>query len=392
MKSSPIKGPSSPAIRVLTPHGTGAIAVIAVCVPGGADILETTSPTRGTNVTLRSVQGDDGIIDEVLIVPRGRDRFEIHCHGGVMVVEKLVRRLAKRLGDEAVGEAALELWCRPAERLPAVETLWGLRMLAAARRHGLSRWAQEQMAGSPAADGVTIKRMAQWISTASADLPRFLNVTVRIALIGPPNAGKSSVANFWLGHPMSVTSDVPGTTRDWVEQTVIVAADDIEIAARLTDTAGVRRTDDELERLSIDRGMAAIADADMVLVVMDVTRVPSPEALVDEAWRWAREHGVEKQLDTVPWMVVGNKCDLLPFRPAAANWQRRSVWVSAITGTGMADLQHHVLELLGVPRQLHTPVISESQFTLLASLIHTRTQTELAAALERIAALDGEIF
>ncbi|MGC8559719.1 MAG: GTPase [Phycisphaerae bacterium] len=383
---------NAPSIRVLTPHGMGAIAVIELRAADAAHIISALTGELKSGIALRSIASDDGVIDEVLIVRRAPNHYELHCHGGVMVVEKLVRRLAQCAGDEELGAKALELWCHPQSDIPPVETLWGLRMLTQARRNSLGRWALEQQSALKTDGSVSIKRAAQWIATASADLHRFLSGEVRMAMIGPPNAGKSSLANFWLGHPMSVTSDIPGTTRDWVEQTVIVAADDIDMAARLTDTAGMRHTEDELERLAIDRGIGALSGVDIILIVMDATHLGTLEHLADEAWGWAESHGVGDQLRSSRWLAVGNKCDRLERMPGAGVGGWNAVWISAIHGTGIADLQRQVLTLLGVPRGLRYPVLSAARLEQLFRITAARDDTEMLSALGRMAADDELLF
>ncbi len=384
--------PIAPSIRVLTPHGTGAIAVIELRAAGAEEIISALAGKLKSGVALRSIASDDGVIDEVLIVRRAPNHYELHCHGGVMVVEKLVRRLAQCAGDDGLGAEALEHWRHPRSDIPPVETLWGLRMLAQARRNNLGRWAMKHKSALKADGLVNIKREAQWIAAASADLHRFLSGEVRMAMIGPPNAGKSSLANFWLGHPMSVTSDIPGTTRDWVEQTVIVAADDIDMAARLTDTAGMRHTEDELERLAIHRGIDALSGVDIILVVMDATQLGTLEHLADEAWAWAESHGVGDQLRASRWLAVGNKCDRLERMPGAGVGGSNAVWISAIRGTGIVDLQRQVLKLLGAPRSLRFPVLSSARIEQLSRVIAARDEADMLAALDRMAADDELLF
>ena len=337
--------------------------------------------------TLRSIHADGGVIDEVLIVPRGPDCFELHSHGGLLVVEKLVRWIAHTLGDDDMAHAVLDKWRHPEADLPQVETLWGLRMLAQAHRRGPADWARQQMqnleGGGSASD---VKQQAQWLLAASADLPRLLGGQVRIALVGPPNAGKSSLANFWLGHPMSVTSDIPGTTRDWVEQTVRIHAGELEMTARLTDTAGMRQTTDELEQLAIAGGLSTLCQTQVIVLVMDVTQISNPQHLRLEAWRWAREHGLENQLDRVPWIAAGNKCDLLP--PMALSGEGAdglSVWISARHGMGITTLQEKVMQVLAVPEILRHPVIDSAQRARLERLVLSRHSDDLRMRLREIA-------
>lgn len=382
------------AIKILTPHGVGAIAVVEISATGASDVIKAVMGSCPRMATLRSIGGDEGVIDDVLIVPRGPERFELHCHGGLMVVEKLVRWMTHRMGDDAMANQVLDNWRHPQSDLPKVETLWGLRMLMKARHHGAAEWARRLIQAMENGGCVTdVKRRAQWLLAASADLPRLMTGEVRIALIGPPNAGKSSLANFWLGHPMSVTSDIPGTTRDWVEQTVRINGGELEITARLTDTAGMRQTTDELEQLAIAGGISTLQQTQVIVLVMDMAQISDPQHLRPEAWRWAQEHDLADKLHAVPWIAAGNKCDLLPPTLFPGNEpENLAVRISARNGMGMRALQEKVLQVLGVPETLRHPVIDPAQRARLERLILSRDAGELRARLAEIAAADDGMF
>lgn len=385
---------SSLVLRVLTPHGTAAIAAIELSGRGAGRVVEALVGLIPQAVTLRPIKADGNDIDDVLIVPRGAEHFELHCHGGLMVVEKLVRHLAHLVGGGVNADQVLEAWRHPPRCLPEVETIWALRMLAQAHHHGASAWARVQKTRLSDEGGLAaVKRQAQWMLSASADLHRLMDGQVRIALIGPPNAGKSSLANFWLGQPMSVTSDIPGTTRDWVEQTVRVSAGEVELTARLTDTAGMRYTTDQLERLAIDGGISTLAHMHVIVVLMDITEISTPQQLRSTAWRWALEHRLGDKLTLVPWIAVGSKCDLLP--PSAVPAQdpvQPVVWLSARTGMGMAALQTKIMQVLAVPEMLRHPVIDPAQRARLESLILSHDDAVVRALLDEIASADDGMF
>lgn len=393
-KADHTANPSHASLRILTPHGMAAIAVMELSGRGADHVMAALAGMIPQMVTLRSIKADEGVIDEVLIVPRGPDHFELHCHGGLLVVEKLVRRLAHLMNNEAITGRVLEDWRHPRRHLPEVETLWGVQMLARAHAHGLAEWAREQQRMLDAGGGCAeVKRQAQWLCTASAGLHRVMDGQTRIALIGPPNAGKSSLANFWLGHPMSVTSDVPGTTRDWVEQTVRVISGDLEIAARLTDTAGLRQTTDQLERLAMEGGIGTLAEMHVILLVMDITQIFDPQHLQAEAWQWAMHYGLADKLAAVPWIAVGTKCDLLaPSTVPVQSPRGQAVWVSAQSGLGMAALQTQVLRALAIPQILCHPVIDITQSERLNHLILCTSDAEVRAILDEISSADVGIF
>lgn len=149
---------------------------------------------------------------------------------------------------------------------------------------------------------------------ATARFGRIQREGVLIALIGPPNAGKSSLLNRVLGQDRALVSNIPGTTRDTIEELVDLDG----LPARLVDTAGLRESDDEIERLGIGRSQQAMANADLIWFVVD-----GPVGLTP------RDEEVLASL-TSPCLVVWNKIDLAPAE--------KGVGVSARTGEGLVEL------------------------------------------------------
>ena len=160
---------------------------------------------------------------------------------------------------------------------------------------------------------------------------------VSLALVGRPNAGKSSLFNRLLERPRAIVTPVPGTTRDTVEEAWSLAG----IPVRLVDTAGLRlageKPADEAERQGIERSREALADADLVLLVHDAT-VPLT----------AEEQGLARQLEGRPHLLVRNKIDLdtsagnaIPSGTGTA--EPEMLAVSALTGAGFHELRAAIL-------------------------------------------------
>ena len=150
-------------------------------------------------------------------------------------------------------------------------------------------------------------RLGELLSTAL--LGRALEEGVRTAIVGRPNVGKSSLLNALLMRERAIVSEFPGTTRDTVEELVEIAG----IPLCLVDTAGLRSSDDHVERLGIERSRQALEQADLVLVVLDLTEGVTPED--------------EELLAAVPparTIVVGNKRDLVEARDygRSERWRR----------------------------------------------------------------------
>jgi len=171
-----------------------------------------------------------------------------------------------------------------------------------------------------------IPRVGRWIQSYS--LGRMLREGIRLAVTGRPNVGKSSIFNALLGQERSIVSDIPGTTRDMVTESIGIGG----IPVYLQDTAGLRDGGDGIEKLGMERSRTAIADADFVLFVIDASR-----ELSEEDFRF------KAQLNSSTCAVVMNKSDL---KPALTEKTKQSfaedrfyLDVSAKTGQGIEDLR-----------------------------------------------------
>lgn len=147
-----------------------------------------------------------------------------------------------------------------------------------------------------------------------------------LAIVGRPNVGKSSLFNRLLDRERAIVTEIPGTTRDVVSETAAIEG----IPVRLLDTAGIRATDDPVEKLGVERSYEAMADAGLTLVVLDLSRPleDGDRALMERAARQGR------------CVVAGNKCDL----PPAAEPPRDCIPVSALTGEGLDELRGRLFD------------------------------------------------
>ncbi len=166
---------------------------------------------------------------------------------------------------------------------------------------------------------------------ASFAYGKIVHEGLTLAIVGRPNVGKSSLFNRLVERERAIVTATPGTTRDLVTETVAIGG----IPIRLVDTAGIRHALDEAESIGIRKSMEALADADLVLVVLDASEERSKE---DEELLAQAEHR--------PAIVIANKIDL---REATASrkgeeWAASAIATSAVTGEGIADLRSEILK------------------------------------------------
>jgi tRNA modification GTPase len=166
---------------------------------------------------------------------------------------------------------------------------------------------------------------------ADAAQGQLLREGLRVAIVGRPNVGKSSLLNRLSRSERAIVTDLPGTTRDLVESELVLEG----VPLTLLDTAGIRATEDQVERIGIERSRAALQAADAVLLLFDLTVGWTAE---DQALAALVPEGV-------PLLRVGNKADQLD--PTAAPVAGAEVRVSALSGEGQAQLVEALLRCCG---------------------------------------------
>jgi tRNA modification GTPase len=256
--------------------------------------------------------------DEVVLVIRGPDSFEIHCHGGRRVVEWLLGLMRSAGADEvAWREIVMPGFADPraAALLPFAKTVRTAAILLD-QAHGACERAV-------VANDVEVLRR-------NAAVGRRLVEPWTVAIAGPPNAGKSTLLNALAGFTRSVVSPIPGTTRDAVS--VSLAFDGWLID--LIDTAGLRETLDAVEIEGVERARQAVATSDLCLWVIDATE-PVPASADDIAGQLGRVSGST--------LLVLNKCDLIA---APSHKLPDAIRISAATGQGLTELATRIVQTL----------------------------------------------
>ena len=163
---------------------------------------------------------------------------------------------------------------------------------------------------------------------------RILQGGIPAAIIGRPNAGKSSLLNAVLGYDRAIVTNIPGTTRDTIEEKLRLGG----VLLRLTDTAGLRDTDDEIERLGVERSRRAMKEAELVLALIDGSR-----ELTDE------DVGIIREAEKAPKaLLLISKSDIART-VRLPETSLETVEISSVTGEGMEELGAMVKKLFPIP-------------------------------------------
>ena len=318
----------------------------------------------------------------------GEDSAEFHCHGSPVVLRELLdalfaagARQAKageftqraflngRL-DLTQAEAVIDLIdaeTAAAARNAAAQLDGGLRRVLEPIQDSLlditSRFYAVVDYPDEDIEDVKPEQVAEALSSAEKQLSsllatcqrgKVLKSGVRTAIVGRPNAGKSSLLNALAGYERAIVTDIPGTTRDTVEESVLCGG----VLLRLIDTAGIRDTEDVVEQKGVERSRKALESADLVLAVVDGSVPLTDEDL--EVLRLAAEN--------LRWIAVFSKCDLWDTKahsvgiigsPAPA----ASVTLSSVTGEGLGDLENAVAALFpaGDPKEAGSLLTDQRQ-------------------------------
>ena len=198
-----------------------------------------------------------------------------------------------------------------------------------------------------------------------------------IVIVGSPNAGKSTLLNFLSGHDVSITSEQPGTTRDAIREKILLA----DQLVTLVDTAGLRNTNDQVEKEGVERTHKAIKHADLVLCLTDATLgMRSMDAEI-------KKHIPEG----VSYIFVKNKIDLCNKRDIEDDIEDKACKVSAKTGQGIDELTNKIQKILDFTtkdedvifaRQRHIDALKKIRSLLKRSLLSMRRQEGLEIASE----------
>ncbi len=325
---------------------------------------------------------DDRLVDEALLLlmkgPRSytrEDVVEFHCHGGIMVVQQVLQLcLVQGARLAQPGEFTLRAFLNGRIDLTQAE---GITDLVGAQSAQAAQAALAGVQGKlaepirslrsacldllaevearidfeedlPPLDLASVRsQLAQILGEvrrllATAERGALLRSGLRVAIVGQPNVGKSSLLNAWSRSDRAIVTELPGTTRDVVESQLVVGG----IPVQVMDTAGIRASDDRVEQIGVERSRRAAQQADLVLLVISAV----------EGWT-AADDGILADLGAGlgdrPWLLVINKCDVaamddMAFQPLTRQ-PRSIVRTAAACNQGLDELEAAILEAVGTP-------------------------------------------
>ena len=379
MSESLTKGGTIAAIATAIVPQQGSVGIVRVSGSAALKIAETLFRAPGRQIweSHRILYGHirrpktQELVDEALLLimkaPRSftrEDVVEFHCHGGIMAVQEVLQLCLEhgaRLAQP--GEFSLRAFLNgrldltqaesisdlvgaksPAAAQSALAGLQGklaqpIRKLRATCLDVLAEiearidFEEDLPPLDEAKTCLEINHILAELSTilATADRGELLRTGLKVAIVGRPNVGKSSLLNAWSRSDRAIVTDLPGTTRDVVESQLVVGG----IPVQVLDTAGIRETEDKVEKIGVERSRAAAKQADLVLLTIDA----------ESGWT-EEDSEIYEQVKHRQLIIIINKIDLvktiheLPF----SSELHPIVTTAAALDRGIADLETAILD------------------------------------------------
>lgn len=380
-------------IAPATAVGVGSISIIRLSGQDAHSFLTRCfTPAKGTSEPSnhRLTYGiiDDGqgnILDHVMAVfmPASasftrEDVVEVHCHANPYVVKNIIGRftdLGARFAE--AGEFSYRAFMNGRIDLTEAEAI---AELIEAGSDVSARIALQHLEGSVSAMADTLnKHLFHMLTLVEAylDFPedevdnihlnllhdsvdtvlehidnlistfrtgRVLREGLNILILGKPNVGKSSLLNYLLGRERAIVTNVPGTTRDFIEEHITLG----HLPVKLVDTAGLRESEDIIEQTGVKRALDKIKEVDLVIYVLDGTEPDTLNYDLDCL-----------HLNDTPYLLVVNKSD--KFDPRMLHLKHDHICVSAVTGSGIDLLKNEIESKFTVPEGADSSVITEQR-------------------------------
>ncbi len=349
------------------------------------------------------------IVDEALLLimqaPRSftrEDVVEFHCHGGMMAVQQVLQLCLEQGACLAQpGEFTLRAFLNGRLDLTQAESvadLVGARSPQAAQTalagiQGKLAEPIRQLRATcldilaevearidfeedlPPLDEAAVRSQIEQVLArvtqilATADRGELLRTGLKVAIVGRPNVGKSSLLNAWSRSDRAIVTPLPGTTRDVVESQLVVGG----IPIQVLDTAGIRETDDVVEKIGVERSRAAATAADLILFVMDaqVGWTPADQVIYDQV-----------AMESRPLILILNKTDLVESGAIGQSGESQSAILGGVHPQVYTAAAHHQ----GI-EELEQAILAIAQAgTLQAANLDVAINQRQAAALIRVKA------
>ncbi len=367
---------------ISTPSGKGAIAVVRISGEGSIELVQSIFKgkdlTRQQSHTIhygRIVDGQE-VLDEVMVSifrkPKSfttEDLVEVSCHGSPFVAEKIIQLLLKKGARLAnPGEFTLRAFINGRIDLSQAEAIADLIASSSAAAHAV---AMKQMRGGFSHEIINLRtellnfaslleleldfseedvefanreKLVSLIDNIrkkisplieSFQLGNVIKAGVNTVIAGKPNAGKSTLLNALLNEERAIVSAIAGTTRDVIEETINIRG----LVFRFMDTAGLRHTEDEIEKIGVQKSHEKIRDAAVLIYLADASSFTDMNSLNEELSE-AKKFGV-------PFLLVLNKTDLLNENLKQEMMKSKSaILISAKSKTGIDELKDALFHLI----------------------------------------------
>lgn len=335
---------SETTLTLETPPGQGGLALLVLEGPKASAYLHQCTrsnrlpiPNKDGQVRLMTLGLGQDVLDEVLIAQvknsESESIYEIGIHGGPAVVEEVLG-MFRQVGagvqrgklSNSLRQKSSSLEAEALSMLPKAQTAAGSRILLLALNGELTQLIRRCQAQISRGEWDSAKSLLNGLASDYGWVRGLFHLP-KVALLGPPNAGKSTLFNALIGDKRAITSNIAGTTRDYIEEIALVEG----FPVMLIDTAGLRKTTDQIEEQGIEYGLQSAQEADLRLYLRD----PSDSI-----------SGDFKTLE--PCFTLINKADILPEDPSQSPSpeDEQVMLVSAKTGQGLDSLRAQLRRLL----------------------------------------------
>ncbi|MDU3597666.1 MAG: tRNA modification GTPase [Clostridium butyricum] len=322
---------------IATPIGEGGIAIIRISGEKALEIadkifapkskkdikdMKTYTMRYGTIVDLDTKDIIDDVILSYMKGPRsytGENVIEVNCHGGVVATNRVLNQIVKagaRIAEPGLRKYLLNVLALIEYAVDFTEDDEDIvdDDLIAQIKDSITK---------------TITRINSLLK--NADEGKIIRDGLNIVIVGKPNVGKSSLLNSLLREKRAIVTDIPGTTRDIIEE--YINLDGIPI--KITDTAGIRDTEDTVEKIGVERSKEKIEEADLVILMLDTSR-----ALDDE------DRVIIDAINDKKYIALLNKVDLeCKLSEEVITSLNRTIEISAKTGFGIENLKEEIKNL-----------------------------------------------